>query len=233
MRIPPQVSGGSIVALGHFNPLIFRPDWLREKELVIGSDFDGIAVDIIHPDVVQFRLPWGILQVDRDRFSISATQEPLVRLSDLFVKCFQLLPETPITAVGLNRDVHFRTDGQRQRDRVGDVLAPKDFWHGFVDNEDQRAGGLRSLTMEQAVAKEGRRARLDGGFGWIHVKVEPSVLPTVPFGIYVHVNDHHDLTAPEAHANGRIVAELVAEKWDSSVKAAEGWIDRIMELASV
>jgi len=232
MRIPPQVSGCSIVALGHFNPLIFRPDWLQDKEIVVGSDFDGIAIDIIHPDIVQFRLPWGLLQVDRDRFSITAMQEPLVRACDLFVKCFQYLPETPIMAVGMNREVHFPTQDEMQRDRVGNTLAPTQFWRDLVESEGRKAGGLRTLTMEQSLIKEGRRARVDGAFGWIQVKIEPSVNSSVPFGIYVHVNDHFDLTGSSKNSNGKIVAELVAAKWDATVRAAEGWVDRVMELAS-
>jgi hypothetical protein len=71
MRIEPQFSGSSIVALGHLNPLIFRPEWLRDKEILIGSDFEGIAIDIVHPEIV---LPWGQMQVDRNRFAISGAQ---------------------------------------------------------------------------------------------------------------------------------------------------------------
>ena len=68
----------------------------------MGSDFDAIAFDVIHPELVSFKLPWGQMLVDRDRFTISATQEPLVRAQDFFVKCFQFLPETPVRALGMN-----------------------------------------------------------------------------------------------------------------------------------
>lgn len=57
MRIPPQISGLSAVALGHFNPLIFRPEWLRDKEIAVGSDFEGIKIDIVHPEIVSLKLP--------------------------------------------------------------------------------------------------------------------------------------------------------------------------------
>jgi hypothetical protein len=144
MRIPPQISAASIVALGHLNPLIFRPEWLRDKEIVVGSDFEGIEIDVIHPQIVAFKLPWGQMQVDRDRFTIIATQEPSVRAYDFFVKCFQALPETPITAVGLNREVHFASGSEKARDHVGDVLAPKAFWGDFVLRNGAKTGGLRS-----------------------------------------------------------------------------------------
>jgi hypothetical protein len=231
MRISPQISACSIVGLGHFNPLIFRPEWLRDKEILVGSDFDAIAVDVLHPELVSFKLPWGQILVDRDRFTISAIQEPLVRAQDFFVKCFQFLPETPVLALGMNREVHFPSGSETARDHVGDVLAPKTFWGEFVLSDGKKAGGMRSLVMEQSVAKEGRRARVDGSYGWIQVKVEPSVRPDVSYGIFVQVNDHHDL-ADNRSADGRMAAELVAEKWDSSKRAAEQLIDKIMELAS-
>jgi hypothetical protein len=141
MRILPQVSAFSIVALGNSNPVIFRPEWLRDKEILVGSDFDGVAVEIIVPEAASLRLPWGQLVVERGKFSIVAFQEPGVRVQDLFIKCFQVLPETPISAVGLNREVHFPTASESARDRVGDMLAPKDFWGDFVTRDGEKAGG--------------------------------------------------------------------------------------------
>jgi hypothetical protein len=233
MRIPPQISGSTVVALGHFNPLIFRPEWLRDKEIALGSDFEGIKIDIIHPEIVALKVPWGQLQVDRDRFSIGGVQEPSIRVCDFFVKCFQALPETPINAVGLNLDVHFPAGSERARDHIGDVLAPKDFWSDFVKTKDgEKAGGVRSLVMEQAILKDGRRARLDGLFGWIQVKVEPSLNVEVPHGVYVNVNDHFDMMSEGKSSEGRSAAELVAKRWDNFVETSEGLVDRIMELAS-
>lgn len=94
MRIEPQINAASITALGNFNPLIFRTDWFQAKEIVVGADFDNAKMDILHADVSSFRLPWGQMQVDRDRFQISATKEPLIRVCDFFVKTFQFLLET-------------------------------------------------------------------------------------------------------------------------------------------
>ena len=149
MRLSPQVSAAAIVALGHFNPLIFAPDWLKDKEIVVGNDFGKLKILIVHPDIISYEMPWGTFQADRNNFSITTTREPLVRAHDFFVRCFQFLPETPINAVGINREVHFETASEAARDHVGDVLAPKDFWGDFLQPEGQKAGGLRSLIMEQ------------------------------------------------------------------------------------
>jgi hypothetical protein len=234
MRLSPQVSAAAIVALGHFNPLIFAPDWLKDKEIVVGNDFGKLKILIVHPDIVSYEMPWGTFQADRNNFSITTTREPLVRAHDFFVRCFQFLPETPISAVGINREVHFETASEAARDHVGDVLAPKDFWGDFLQPEGQKAGGLRSLIMEQSIRKEGRLARTDGRFGHVWARVEPSSRQDIRCGIFVHINDHFDLTTPpDRLSNGRAVADLVAEQFERSITNSERLIDRLMELANV
>ena len=231
MRIDPHINAATITALGNFNPLIFRTDWFQAKEIVVGADFDNAKIDILHADVSSFRLPWGQMQVDRDRFQISATREPLIRVCDFFVKTFQFLPETPTRAFGINREVHFDAGTARAWESIGDVLAPKQFWGDFVIAEDgTKLGGMRMLVMEQAISVRGRSTRLDGLHGWIRVHIEPSVR-VLPNGVFVLVNDHFDLMEGDRPADGRKAVELVLEKWDSSLAQAEGLVDRIMGLA--
>jgi len=230
MRIEPQINAANITALGNFNPLIFRTDWFQAKEIVVGADFDNAKVDILHADVSSFKLPWGQMQVDRDRFQISAIKEPLIRACDFFVKTFQFLPETPIRAFGINREVHFDAGTARAWDFIGDILAPKEFWGDFVRAADgSKLGGLRVLMMEQAIAVRGRSTRLDGLHGWIRVQIEPSL--HILKGVFVVVNDHFDLMEGDLPADGRKAVELVLEKWETSLDRAEGLVDRIMGLA--
>jgi hypothetical protein len=232
MRISPQASAASIVALGHFNPLIFAPEWLKDKEIVVGNDFENLKISIVHPDIVSYAMPWGIFQADRENFSVSTTREPLVRVHDLVVRCFQFLPETPIRAVGINREVHFETASEAARDRVGDVLAPKAFWGDFVQSGGQKAGGVRTLVMEQSIPKEGRLARTDGKFGYVWARVEPSVRKDIRHGIFMQINDHFDLTMPpDRVSNGRAVVDLITEQFERSITDAERLINRVMELA--
>lgn len=229
MRIPPKISALSVVARGTFNPLIFRPDWFHEKEILAGSDFENVNIEIIHPDIVSFGVPWGTMIVERDKFSLSSSQEPHIRAHDFFVRCFQNLPETPISAVGINVEIHFDAGSEAACDHVGDVLAPKAFWEDFVKKDGKKFGGLRSITMEQAAKIDGESTRQDGEKGWVHVQVEPSI--RVKNGIYVRVNDHFKLLDGEKFSNGREAAQLVTRKWDASCRASESYVDKIMELA--
>jgi hypothetical protein len=229
MRIPPQTSSASIVAVGNFNPLILRPGWLKNKELIVGSDYEALQVEVIHPEIVAFQLPWGRVHCDRNQFSVTTLQEPLISVADFFEKCFQILPETPMNAVGINREIHFPAGSQTVADRIGDTLAPKQFWGDLIILGDKRFGGLRSLIMEQTITKDGVRRRLDGRPGYIHFRVEPSQRKDVPFGIFSQVNDHYDL--PDS--DGRAASELVSEMWNSAMARAEAWFDKLMSLADV
>lgn len=234
MLLPTQVSLASLVALGHFNPLIFVSLWLKEKEVVVGNDFDSLKTLMVHPDIVSYELPWGNFQVDRTNFSITTNREPIIRVQDFFVRCFQFLTETPIRAIGINREVHFATASEAARDRIGDTIAPKEFWADFVSRGGEKTGGLRSLIMEQSIHKDGRLGRLDGAYGHVWVRVEPSQLSDVRFGIFTQVNDHFDLSSSDGRlSDGRAAAELVAEKFEASVANSERLIDRVMELANV
>jgi hypothetical protein len=227
MKISPQINGASIALLGHFNPIIFRPDWFRDKSILVGSDFDEVNIDIINPEIVQFRLSWLQITVTRDRFFVMVVQEPVIRIQDFFVSSFQRLPETPVSALGLNRDVHFDCGSFEAMNEIGDVLAPKEFWGDFVTDSGRRAGGLRSLTMEQSILVNNEPAPLDGKKGWIRVQVEPSARIT-PTGIFVTVNDHYILTADGTLSDARAAADIVAADWADSKSRAEALIDRIM-----
>lgn len=234
MRIKPQVSSSSIVALGHFNPLILRPDWLLRKELIVGSDSEQMRVEVIHSELVLLRFPWGRLHCDQGQFMISTDKDPVVTAHDFFVSCFQTLPETPVRAVGINREIHFPAGSRENLHLIGDTLAPKLFWKEWTsDGEGERIGGLRSLVMEQGVVREGRKIRKDGRAGHIQFRVEPSVRADVPDGVFGQVNDHFDLTIKGEPSEGRVAAELVAEVWRDSIERAEHWFDQLMSIVDV
>jgi hypothetical protein len=233
MRIRPQVSQVTIVAVGHFNPLILRPDWLRKKELMVGSDSEQLHIEVMHPELVLLRFPWGRLHCDHDQFVVSTSQDPVVTAHDFFVRCFQTLPETPIRAVGINREIHFPAGSPEKRNEIGDKLAPKEFWGPLLMEGERRIGGLRSLVMEQAVVQNEVKVRHDGRPGHVQFKVEPSVRGDVPNGIYAHINDHFDLVSKGEPADGRAASELVSEVWKSSMEQAERWFDQLMSIVDV
>src|SRR5689334_581588 len=118
MRIPPAESGVSIVLTGSMNPAIISPEWLGRHKVLAQDMVDSADIQVIHKEVSVFRCGWGAVHVNRDRFQAATNEAPYVRLCDLVAKVFgELLPNTPIDALGINLMVHFNTPSMVARDK--------------------------------------------------------------------------------------------------------------------
>ncbi|MCY3930504.1 MAG: hypothetical protein OXH70_02180 [Acidobacteria bacterium] len=129
MRIEPDISTVSVVLLGSFNPAIFTPAWFGLEGLLPRTTVESAELGVAHPNVTQFDAEWLKLRVRPDKFVVETSQAPTIRVSDLVVRTFrEKLPHTPIKALGMNREVHFRVQSLAERDRIGRKLAPTAPW---------------------------------------------------------------------------------------------------------
>src|SRR5260221_3519734 len=155
-----EVFGGAIVAVGTFAPAIFTPDWLERHQL-IGSD-DAVAARsrddfVLTQQVSQFQTDWFQLQVLQNQFVVANKGALAPTLRDLSAGVFSLLPELPITAIGLNFFAHYRFSDIAECHRLGDTLAPKDIWAEMYPLGDNQSIGLLDLTMAVLPHKRGDR----------------------------------------------------------------------------
>src|SRR6266542_4178602 len=166
----PDLHGAAIVLLGGFNPAIFQPAWFEKHELIPEEETTNVANLIILPDLAQFSLDWLQVNVTGDRFQVSSARpESFNLLRDLVIGTFRILSHTPIRAMGVNRDLHFKLNIDRLNE-IGHLLAPKSYWQGVL--KDPRT---RNLVVQ------GQRP--DTHDGHIDVKVEPSA--RIPSAIYI------------------------------------------------
>jgi hypothetical protein len=228
MRIEPEISGASIVVVGHLNPQIFQPFWLAHYGLISEEAADAANVNFINPEITVLGIEGDFnIQVERNRFSIDRGVAPLIRIADLVCKIFgELLPHTPVRQLGINRLMHFDVGSTDARDAIGLKLAPREPWGEWgrlvSGGEGDKHGGLMSLTMTQFNCP-------DRSAGWVQAKVEPSrVIARGRSGIYMEINDHYDLGKDQEGAQK--AAEIVREKFDSSIANADSIIDQIMSL---
>jgi hypothetical protein len=221
MRHTSELQETSIVLIGHFNRLIFRPSWFAARGLVGQEEAEKAAVDVIHAELVSFGLDWLRLQVQRERFIALSDEEPFVRLSDLVTGCFNRLRDTPIAKLGINRRAHIKLESADKWHYLGDVLAPKEHWNKILSEEaGKRQIGLRSLTIEKS-------RRPDGFLGHIQVKVEPS--GPVPNGVFVEVNDHFDASTENPLGCEEII-EILSNNFTISIPRSEEIIDSVIDL---
>jgi hypothetical protein len=230
MRIEPEINGASVVLIGRFNPVILQPAWLARHGVITDQESELAEVKVIHPEIASFKIePLFTLSIDRTRYAMETTVAPFVRIADATSRIFgDLLSHTPVGMLGINRLVHFDVGSFERRDKIGELIAPREPWgewgkavsSGFGD----RHGGLQSLTLVQKDV-EGRRS------GWIKAKIEPSTrIGGGQTGIFMEVNDHYQLDDPKEATDSAEMINLLTSNFDASMKNSETIIDEIMQL---
>jgi hypothetical protein len=125
-----EIDASSIVITGTLNPKIFQPQWFALQQLISKADADNSNIKIIHPQISQFETDDLTVLVTTDRFVASTKGTGTgVKLRDLVLGTFFILEHTPITAIGLNRQMHFAMGSETAWHALGDKLAPKEPWN--------------------------------------------------------------------------------------------------------
>ena len=228
MRIEPEITGVSLVMLGHFNPAIFTPAWFGWHGLLSERTAEIADTQIVHPQIAMFNADWLNLHVQPESFLINTTQAPFIRLRDLAVRIFrEHLPHIPLKVLGINREVHFPLRSFGEQNRLGRLLAPVEPWGdwGKKLESDEEQGGMTSLTMTQ-INPEGRPLG-----GRVNVVVQPSnQIGRGRPGVYVQVNDHYIIENVESQMGTREIVMLLEDNFDESLRCADQIIDHIMSL---
>ena len=224
MRITPAKSSSVIVLVGHLNPRIFLPTWFSKNGVIGQEEGENAEIELVHRDLVKFKLDWLTVVVEHGRFIVELDQPPDIRLFDFAQKTFtELLVHTPIWAMGINKHIEFDAGSAEKRDKIGFTLAPPQAWgewsESILKGSDSNHGGMMSLSMRQTDTDD----RPDG---YIQAKVEPSKLITN--GVYVEVNDHYSLPQGEDIEGCAEIMEIMARNFDSSIARSEMIVDQVM-----
>lgn len=210
----PEISGGSIVLLGSFNPKIFQPEWFGRQNLIPQEEVEQAEIKFINPQYCQFETERFALQVTSERFlAASKGNTDAILLRDLVLGTFFVLEHTPSTAIGLNRHMHFQMASEEAWHRVGDKLAPKDGWSGVI--EDGRPG-MQSLDILTPKSEPPGAMML--------VRVQPSL--KIKPGVYFETNEHY----PAGSLNELLV--ILRERWEEAQNYARRIAEHILDWAA-
>lgn len=227
VRIEPETGGVHIAFLGGFSPAVFTPAWFALNGILPETAATGAELQIAHPLATEFTADWLHLQATTEGFIVETEAAPYVRLRDLAVRVFEILPSGRVEAFDLGRYVHFTAGSLEAKDRIGNKLAPPDPWGGWARDLDLDGGrnGLMSLTMGQ-VGPAGRPEK-----DKIGVTVEPSErIGEERYGVYVCVTDRYTSEGDGAAASKRLM-ERLHEGFETSLKRSDDIIDHVMSLA--
>ena len=211
-----EISGVSVVLLGKFNPKIFQPAWFGAEGLLPKTETEQTEDLLVHSEMTVFKTPWLRLQASTERFTLTIDSESHEKvLRDLIVSTFTLLRHTPIKALGINVDQHWKFETPDKWNAFGDALAPKEVWRGFMKDP-----GLLKLTM---LDKEVRKSPP----GSIRVDVEGS--NRVQPGVYAVVNNHFEWSSL-AGAAGAI--SVIENHFDSAIKEGREIIKKLISICN-
>jgi len=203
-RVKPEIQGLSFVLVGDFNPTIFHPLWFSGHDLIGEHESYAAKIEVVHSDICIFDLDWMRLQVTRDRFELTTLQEPYFEvIRDLIIGTFQLLEHTPVKALGINHQLHFKMKDVDEWHALGHRLAPKDCWNKVLEN-----------TGMQKVSIKGERP--DGYKGNILVTVEPS--SKLKYGSYFAINDHYEVDSTPGKTGIKDLVNIIKENFDHSTE---------------
>lgn len=193
----------SIVLLGSFNPGIFHPAWSQKEKLLPEIEAESAKIEAISNDIAIFTVAWLRIEAIGDRFVARTMDESKFGpLRDLVIGMFQLLEQTPVTMIGMNREVSFELSSAAEWHAVGHALAPKNIWEKYI-----KEPGMRSLAMESR--------RDDARLGKFNITVKPT--PLKPYAVAVDFNDHIDVKVDDIYTTAGEVCKIIGEDWEKSL----------------
>lgn len=201
----------SIVLLGKFKPSSFLPDKLIDAKLIPKKLAESVSYVTLIPDVqVQFKLAWGEILVVRDRFQVSSSEAPYIRVCDFVVKALtDLASDSKVHAFGINREAHYNLGSNDARNEFGTRIAPPEAWGSWGKKlRDSQTGTAKGTSMQGGVINIQMRLPFlaDGITGWLDITAAPSGLIENSSGVHFRANHHHQ-------AISRILqAEMTGEK---------------------
>ena len=211
-----EIQGLIIVVRGHFNPIIFNPVWFSSEGLIRKEEAVKAETQIVNPDVVSFNLDWLRLQVTRETFFVETTKDSYEDvLRDLVAGTFKLLRHTPLTMMGINRHLHFRTGSVEKWHQIGDILAPKKIWNTIF-----KKPGLKSLSILES-------DRDDGLKGYIQLKIEPSA--RVNPGLFISTNDHFQVNDADSALGADEILDILENRWQESLERSTNIVNKLLE----
>jgi hypothetical protein len=204
----------SLVVVGGFDPRRFHPEWFRAEQLLGKSEAEQAEIKVVYPEITEWSTEAMHLQVTRDRLLVRATVESSADvIRDLVVGTLQLLDQTVVSALGLNRTMHFDVGGEENWHRIGDRLAPKELWRPHFP----RRPGMRTLQIEDS-------PRADHLPGKTIITVQPS--QRFPHGVSFDVNNE---VVNRDQKPAAFFVQVISDHWPRLFAEARSVAESVLE----
>jgi hypothetical protein len=187
-------------------------------QFVISSQFSTFVAD------------WITVNVRQEQINISTVDEARdLELRDFAGGLMNLLPETPIDALGINYLAHFRVQTMQKWHDFGDRFLPKKAWDElipegeWIERDDGTKVGLRAMVVEI------HRNESQVG-GYLRVDVAPSVR-VIPYGVFVEINSHYAVPKLDGlRGTAGEYAQILEGEWSGVRELQSEIVERIERL---
>jgi len=205
----------SIVLVGTFEPDRFSPEKLSEGKVISPKTAQEAKFKaLLTGQVLDFRLAWADMLVMPDKFQVSTSEAPYIRICDLVMASIHdLAPNSKVTQFGINVEFHYDFGSFDARNEFGCSIAPPTVWQDWgqlilesmrgPDKGTSRQGGVLNVTMRLPFQK-------GAVSGWRDVTVAPSNVIRGNTGVLFRANHHHQLSEL-SEGTGSIVESLSSE----------------------
>ena len=209
-----------VTLIGSFNPAIFHPSWFERHEIISPADAAKSAktLKVVSPEFSELTVTDIKITVFPDRLQLLTRDASRAeRLHDIVLNILSLLPETPITAGGINNSVEFNLNDEDYWHKIGHTLAPKDLiWNDILDDP-----GMQTLVIK------GRR--LKDFPGEINVTVQPSPPSRFVYGLRVAVNFHYTSEVDrKVESSADDIASMIETHWNIALGESRIVASRIL-----
>lgn len=205
----------SIVLVGSFEPDRFAPEKLSEGKVISPKAAQEAKFRaLLTGQVLDFRLAWADVLVLPDKFQVSTSEPPYIRICDLVMASIHdLAPNSKVTQFGVNVEFHHDFGSVDARNEFGCSIAPPTVWGGWgqllldsmsgPDKGTDRQGGVLNVTMRLPFQREAVS-------GWRDVTVASSNVIKGNTGVLFRANHHHQSVGLSEGA-GSVVESLSSE----------------------
>jgi hypothetical protein len=218
----PAFSAATIIALGKFDPDLFRVETLAASRAISEAEASRTKVQAIMPSqVAHFTLPWGELLVLADRLHATVTEAPFIRVADLVAQAMSMAgTRCSIRAFGINYEAHFDIGSVDARDEFAMKFAPPSAWGewggtvraGMQSGNVETHSGLAVITMRE-------RFRSGDIRGWYDVTLTGSEKVPNFTGVKFLTNHHHEY-APEAVSTAELSPAEIIDRQNAQMLGA-------------
>jgi len=203
MELKPSKVVATLVLVGPVNPVMFHPVWFKHNDLLKAAEADEADVQVLSPNVTQFKSDWLEVDVRPERIQLRTQQEPYFPiLRDLALGTLRCMPRVPFVQLGFNWENFYQFQDADDYHRLGHILAPKEPW-----GDKMVKPGLVSLIV--------RSERSDKWHGVKNFAVKPDLRSAVGSEAIISVNDHVTFE-DESPKTPALALECIETYWEQS-----------------